>query len=139
MNFYFILQKNGTSEDIVTINTGENDTNMIGIIERINGKSKLDIWGTDECNRYKQFDCLLLYLPEIGIICSQALVIKFFRIDATQGFIFPPSKLDRKQTIYVYNNEICRKFPFTYEKDVKVCLIFRFTCICYVINIKYNL
>lgn len=49
--FGLLAPKNGTSSDVYTVNTGENDITKLGIIERENGKTKLGHWSTDDCNR----------------------------------------------------------------------------------------
>ncbi|GBP24862.1 Platelet glycoprotein 4 [Eumeta japonica] len=40
-------------------------------------------------------------------------------IDASDGSIFPTSMLDRKQTLYAFFPNLCRRLPFEYEKDVE--------------------
>ncbi|XP_077301234.1 scavenger receptor class B member 1-like isoform X2 [Arctopsyche grandis] len=90
--FGILVTKNGTEPDRFTINTGETDINMLGVIDRLNGKDKMDHWGTEECNR----------------------------VDATDGSLYPVSMLDRKQTLYVFNKDLCRRFPLTYVKDLEV-------------------
>lgn len=48
------------------------------------------------------------------------LITNIFRVDATDGSLYPVSMLDRKQTIYVFNKDLCRRFPLTYVKDLEV-------------------
>lgn len=45
-----LLQRNGTSEDVITVNTGKNDINKIGQIDNYNGQTKLTHWSTETCN-----------------------------------------------------------------------------------------
>lgn len=72
-NLNIFQKKNSTSEDRITINTGENDTNMIGVIDNINGKHKINVWGTDECNKYEIFIGLLLNIIQQFILTYQML------------------------------------------------------------------
>ncbi|XP_023946693.2 scavenger receptor class B member 1 [Bicyclus anynana] len=90
-NFGLLVTKNGTSSDIFTINTGERDINRMNIIEGFNGQKALSYWGSPECNS----------------------------IEASDGSIFPPSFLDRNQTLEVFFPNLCRRIPFIYVKDVE--------------------
>lgn len=47
----FCLQKNGTQRELVTIYTGENDSAKTGIVVNYDGRTSLNIWNTQECNR----------------------------------------------------------------------------------------
>uniref|UniRef100_A0A8D8MWG3 Lysosome membrane protein 2 n=1 Tax=Culex pipiens TaxID=7175 RepID=A0A8D8MWG3_CULPI len=86
----FLLQRNGTSTETFTIYSGENDLKQLAVIKEMDGKSKMEMWTTDECNR----------------------------VDGTDGSQFPPHLMDKKQTLYVFIKSLCRKFPLQYEKDV---------------------
>ncbi|XP_041971211.1 scavenger receptor class B member 1-like [Aricia agestis] len=91
-NFGLLVAKNGTSSDVFTINTGAADKDKMNILERFNGVTSLDMWGTAECNS----------------------------IYSTDGSIFPPSILDRNQSLYVFYANLCRRFPFHYTEDVEI-------------------
>lgn len=88
--FGILMTRNGTSAETFTIYSGENDLKQLAIIKDLNGKSSLDIWTTDECNR----------------------------VDGTDGSQFPPHLMDKRQTLYVFIKSLCRKFPLRYEKEV---------------------
>ncbi|XP_075988804.1 lysosome membrane protein 2-like [Anticarsia gemmatalis] len=90
--FGLLVTKNGTVSERFTINTGENDKDKMNIIEKVNGDSHLNFWGTPDCNS----------------------------IEASDGSIFPPSQLNRNSTLYVYYPNLCRRLPFNYEKDVEI-------------------
>ncbi|XP_039752187.1 scavenger receptor class B member 1-like [Pararge aegeria] len=91
-NFGLLVTKNGTSSDIFTINTGERDINRMNILEKFKGETTLPFWGSPECNS----------------------------IEASDGSIFPPSLLDRNQTLKVFFPNLCRRLPFNYVKDVEM-------------------
>ncbi|XP_034828145.1 scavenger receptor class B member 1-like [Maniola hyperantus] len=91
-NFGLLVTKNGTSSDVFTINTGEHDINRMNIIEEFNGHKALPYWGSPECNS----------------------------IEASDGSIFPPTFLDRNQTLKVFFPNLCRSIPFNYVKDVEM-------------------
>ncbi|XP_045508738.1 scavenger receptor class B member 1-like [Colias croceus] len=90
--FGLLVTKNGTVSDRLTINTGENDKDKMNILEKLNGDRQLKHWGSTECNR----------------------------IDASDGTIFPPSMLDKKDTLHVFYANLCRRLPFNYVKDVEI-------------------
>ncbi|XP_053682926.1 platelet glycoprotein 4-like isoform X3 [Sabethes cyaneus] len=83
-------KRNGTSAETFTIYSGETDLKQLAIIKGLDGKSSLDLWTTDECNR----------------------------VDGTDGSQFPPHLMDKRQTLYVFIKSLCRKFPLQYEKEV---------------------
>lgn len=88
--FGILMTRNGTSTETFTIFSGEKDLKQLAIIKEIDGKSKMEMWTTDECNR----------------------------VDGTDGSQFPPHLMDKRQTLYVFIKSLCRKFPLKYEKDV---------------------
>uniref|UniRef100_A0A1Q3G4P8 Putative plasma membrane glycoprotein cd36 n=1 Tax=Culex tarsalis TaxID=7177 RepID=A0A1Q3G4P8_CULTA len=88
--FGILMTRNGTSTETFTIYSGENDLKQLAVIKEMNGKSKMEMWTTDECNR----------------------------VDGTDGSQFPPHLMDKRQTLYVFIKSLCRKFPLQYEKDV---------------------
>uniref|UniRef100_A0A8D8KL16 Lysosome membrane protein 2 n=2 Tax=Culex pipiens TaxID=7175 RepID=A0A8D8KL16_CULPI len=88
--FGILMTRNGTSTETFTIYSGENDLKQLAVIKEMDGKSKMEMWTTDECNR----------------------------VDGTDGSQFPPHLMDKKQTLYVFIKSLCRKFPLQYEKDV---------------------
>jgi len=90
--FGILAARNGTSEDVVTINTGLTDFNKLGQIDQFNGENNLQHWSTDDCNR----------------------------IQGSDGTIFPPYSVRQKKPVYVYQKELCRRLPLVYDKDVKI-------------------
>ncbi|XP_055628151.1 lysosome membrane protein 2 isoform X2 [Toxorhynchites rutilus septentrionalis] len=88
--FGILMTRNGTSSETFTIYSGESDLRQLSIIKEMNGKSSMDMWTTDECNR----------------------------LDGTDGSQFPPHLMDKRQTLYVFIKSLCRKFPLRYEKEV---------------------
>lgn len=86
--------------DELTISTGADNINELGIVEEHNGKHKLDIWGTDECNN----------------------------VGGAVGIIFPPF-ISKNKPLDIYFKELCRKFPVTYRREVSAQGItgYRFT------------
>ncbi|XP_055537622.1 lysosome membrane protein 2 isoform X1 [Wyeomyia smithii] len=88
--FGILMTRNGTSAETFTIYSGEKDLKQLAIIKGLDGKSSLNLWTTDECNR----------------------------VDGTDGSQFPPHLMDKRQTLYVFIKSLCRKFPLRYEKEV---------------------
>ncbi|XP_058826599.1 lysosome membrane protein 2 [Topomyia yanbarensis] len=88
--FGILMTRNGTSAETFTIYSGEMDLKQLAVIKGLDGKSALDLWTTDECNR----------------------------VDGTDGSQFPPHLMDKRQTLYVFIKSLCRKFPLRYEKEV---------------------
>ncbi|XP_043475556.1 scavenger receptor class B member 1-like [Leptopilina heterotoma] len=86
--FGLLALKPGLSNDRFTINTGENDMDKLGIIERLNGMESREIWGDEECDK----------------------------ITGTDGSIFPPKLIrDPNATLHIYSKEICRTVPLKFH------------------------
>jgi scavenger receptor class B protein 1 len=83
----------GVREDVLTIDTGLNDINKLGIVDEVNGESSLKHWSTAECNNFN---------------------------DATDGTIFSPKKIRNKRPVQYYYKEMCRAIPLYFEKEVKI-------------------
>lgn len=90
--FGIITSRRGESSDKITIHSGVGNLNELGIITRYNGKEKLDVWKTEECNR----------------------------LDGSDGSQFPPTTLSRKSKLHVFHNDLCRRFPLVYKEDIEV-------------------
>ncbi|KAL2735886.1 lysosome membrane protein 2-like isoform X1 [Vespula squamosa] len=87
--FGVLVASNGVSKDRITINTGFNDMNYLGIIEKINGKSVQNIWGDEKCDK----------------------------IYGTDGSIFPPKWIDNYNTpLYIYVKELCKPLSFHFHE-----------------------
>lgn len=88
-------------KDLVTVFTGVNDITQFGIIDKYNGNSQLGHWSKPECNR----------------------------INGSDGSIFPPH-IQRTDMIHVYDKDLCRLLPLSFEKEVTTnnnVLGYRFT------------
>ncbi|XP_047368471.1 scavenger receptor class B member 1-like [Vespa velutina] len=91
--FGILVGYNGTSKDRITINTGSNDIDYLGIIENINGINIQNIWGDNRCDR----------------------------IYGTDGSIFPPKWIDNYSTpLYIYVKELCKPLSFHFREYGKV-------------------
>jgi hypothetical protein len=88
--FGFLVKKNGTMNDLMTMYTGKQDVNKLGVITRFNGEESLRHWSGEECNR----------------------------IDGTDGSMFPPHLVRRNATIHVFASDMCRRFPLDYTEDI---------------------
>ncbi|KAL4711221.1 hypothetical protein ACJJTC_019062 [Scirpophaga incertulas] len=89
--FGLLASKNDTLSERFTINTGELDMDKMNLIEKLDGESHLNVWGSADCNS----------------------------IEATDGSIFPPSQLDRKKVLHVFFPNLCRRLPYLYDKDIE--------------------
>lgn len=78
----FAFQKNGTSEDTLTVNTGADDITKYGLIDKWNGKSGFDFYTSDKCNS----------------------------IEASDGTIFPPY-ITKNSTLHIFDKDLCRRLP----------------------------
>ncbi|XP_012233622.1 scavenger receptor class B member 1 [Linepithema humile] len=91
--FGLLAIKKGIDKNRITVNTGSQDFDKLGIIEKINGKDNREIWGDERCDK----------------------------IGGTNGNMFPPYVVkNTSETIYVYSKEICRKLPFDFAEQVTV-------------------
>lgn len=90
--FGIISSRRGTSSDQITIHSGVGNLDELGIITRYNGQKALNVWKTEECNR----------------------------LDGSDGSQFPPTTLNRKSKLFVYNKDLCRRFPLIYKEDIEV-------------------
>ncbi|GLV36663.1 epithelial membrane protein [Carabus blaptoides fortunei] len=87
--FGLMYNKNGTSNDVVTVFTGAADITKFGLIDNVNGKSELPHWTNDECNS----------------------------IQGSDGSIFPPH-ITKNTTLYIYDKDLCRRLPLRFQKEV---------------------
>lgn len=88
--FGLMYKKNGTSKDNVTLFTGKGDITKFGLINNVNGISKLAHWTTDKCNSLMGSD----------------------------GSIFPPH-ITKNTTLYLYDKDLCRLLPLKFMKEVE--------------------
>jgi scavenger receptor class B, member 1 len=87
--FKFSYGKNSTSPDRVTMFTGVDDVTKYGIIDKYNGRSHMTGWLEERCNR----------------------------LNGSDGSIFPPH-IEKDDTIYIYDKDLCRLMPLVFEKEV---------------------
>ncbi|XP_049292752.1 scavenger receptor class B member 1 [Anopheles funestus] len=88
--FGMLMTRNGTSAENFTVFSGESSLQQLGIIKQLDGKPRLDLWHTDECDH----------------------------VGGTDGSQFPPHLMDRKQPLKVFIKSLCRKFPLAYDSEV---------------------
>ncbi|CAH1405820.1 unnamed protein product [Nezara viridula] len=85
-----LSQRAADTDDTITVLTGTNDIENIGIVSEINGEDRLYVWPEEECNR----------------------------IDGSDGAFFPRHTLNNNVTLYLFHNNMCRRMPFVYDKEV---------------------
>lgn len=44
----------------------------------------------------------------------------FYRIQGSDGTVFPPYIVRQKKPIYMYQKELCRRLPFVFDKEMKI-------------------
>ncbi|XP_058123242.1 scavenger receptor class B member 1-like [Anopheles ziemanni] len=88
--FGMLMSRNGTSAENFTIFSGESSLQDLAIIKQMDGKSRLDLWHTDECDL----------------------------VGGTDGTQFPPHLMEGRQTLQVFIKSLCRKFPLVYDSEV---------------------
>ncbi|XP_014612673.1 PREDICTED: sensory neuron membrane protein 2-like isoform X2 [Polistes canadensis] len=87
--FGILIQSHGVLKDRLMINTGIHDMDNLGIIQGINGKNILNIWGDEECDK----------------------------IAGTDGSMFPPKWIkNRNIPLHVYIKEFCKTFNFNFHE-----------------------
>uniref|UniRef100_A0A182MGT3 Scavenger receptor class B n=1 Tax=Anopheles culicifacies TaxID=139723 RepID=A0A182MGT3_9DIPT len=87
--FGMLMTRNGTSAENFTIFSGESSIRQLGVIKHLDGKARLDLWYTDECDH----------------------------VGGTDGSQFPPHLMDRKQMLKVFIKSLCRQFPLVYDSE----------------------
>nr|QDD67779.1 sensory neuron membrane protein [Galeruca daurica] len=80
--------RNATVGDTIKIMRGIKNNKDLGRVLEVNGKSHLDLWSSDECNRFK----------------------------GTDGWIIPPL-LNPEDGIHCYSPQLCRNIALDYMKD----------------------
>ncbi|ODM99400.1 Sensory neuron membrane protein 1, partial [Orchesella cincta] len=85
-DFGFFDDRNGTAEEIWTVGTGIRDKQNLGKIVSWNGKSSLDGWSDERCNKID---------------------------DSTDGTIFPPVA-DTSRILDVFHPDACRSLQMSY-------------------------
>jgi hypothetical protein len=88
--FGFFVNKNNSLEGVYEAKTGRNDVYQIGQVVSFQDKTELDFWSTEDCNA----------------------------IRGTDGTMFHPD-IQRNETLYIFNMNLCQSLPLVYQKDVK--------------------
>ncbi|GJQ75366.1 hypothetical protein Trydic_g23543 [Trypoxylus dichotomus] len=83
--------RNGTSPYVMTVHTGQRNMKNLGILSKINGFDTIGQWPA-ECDS----------------------------VAASDGSLFPPSLVRNKQDLDVYFPDLCRKFRYTFQKEVQI-------------------
>ncbi|KAJ8932387.1 hypothetical protein NQ314_014698 [Rhamnusium bicolor] len=91
--FGLLATKSGLQPNVLTMNTGRNDINKLGIIEKLNGKKQLEYWSTEECNRL---------------------------LSSSDGVVHPPKLVQQKQPLSFLMPNMCRSLPLVFDREVKV-------------------
>lgn len=86
------MQRNGTSEETFTVNSGVDDIRKLNVIDNFKGESHMNFWSSNECNR----------------------------VDGTDGSQFPPHLLDKHHKLDIFIKAFCRKFPMVYDSEVSL-------------------
>lgn len=88
--FGLLAFRSGVNEDRITMRTGVDDLENIGLIERVNGVQKIEVWGDEECDK----------------------------VYGSDGSMFPPHWVEHPNntTLDVYAKDVCRRIPFHFER-----------------------
>lgn len=88
--FGLLAFRSGVNEDRITMRTGVNDLEHIGLIEEVNGARSRNVWGDEECDK----------------------------VYGTDGSMFPPHWIERPEnaTLEIYAKDVCRRIPFRFER-----------------------
>ncbi|XP_050425596.1 scavenger receptor class B member 1 [Adelges cooleyi] len=89
--FGLLYGKNGTSKDNVTVFTGATDISLFASLDKFNGRTHLQHWTTDACNRMS---------------------------GGSDGSLFPPH-ITMNTTLHVFDKDMCRKLPLVFKKQVE--------------------
>ncbi|XP_050315561.1 uncharacterized protein LOC126750100 [Anthonomus grandis grandis] len=84
--------KQGVQPDVFTIHTGAFDFSKISQIQKYNGRSEFDFWGSDSCNN----------------------------IQASDGIIYPKDLVRTKKDIEFFMPQMCRKMPLKYVEETRI-------------------
>jgi len=88
--FGFFVNKNGSTTGLFEAMTGVGDLNNVGQVVSFDGKTELDWWASEECNR----------------------------IQGTDGSIFHP-EVQKNETLYIFNKDLCQSLPLEYQEDAR--------------------
>jgi len=86
--FGFFVNKNGSTSAVWEAMTGVNDVYNVGQVISFDGKTELDFWESEECNR----------------------------IHGTDGSIFHPD-VEKNETLFLFNKDLCQSLPLEYQEE----------------------
>uniref|UniRef100_A0A182YD62 Uncharacterized protein n=1 Tax=Anopheles stephensi TaxID=30069 RepID=A0A182YD62_ANOST len=86
-----ILARNGTLTEYATMHTGHTGMEKFGYFDKLNGLDHLPHWDGEPCRS----------------------------IQASEGSFFPPRDLTKKDTVYIYDKDLCRTLPLVYREPVE--------------------
>lgn len=90
--FGLLANRNGIAKDVTEIYTGKDDINKVGTIKSMAEKANYDHWLNEDCNN----------------------------VDAVEGVLFSPKQIHNKAPVELLYKDICRKMPYSFEKEIKI-------------------
>lgn len=85
-----LVGRNGTLTEHTSIHTGYSGMDKFGYLDRLNGLNHLPAWKEEPCTN----------------------------ITASEGSFFPPRDITKSDTVYIYDKDLCRILPLTYQEPV---------------------
>lgn len=87
-----LAPRRGVTKKSISVDSGTEDVTNVGQVYAVGERSKLDIWKTEECNQ----------------------------VTGSDGVIYGPSLVQKKEDIQVYLPSFCRSLPLVFDKETKV-------------------
>lgn len=87
-----LVWKQGIQPDVFTLNTGAHDITKLGQIEKFNGETHYDMWGSDSCNSIK----------------------------ASDGIMYPTDRVKAKKNLEFFVPQMCRKLPMEFVEETRI-------------------
>lgn len=87
-----LASRRGVTKRSMTVDSGTGDVTQVGQVYAVGNESQLKIWKTEECNQ----------------------------VTGSDGVIYGPSLVQRKEDIQVYLPSFCRSLPLVFDKEAKV-------------------
>uniref|UniRef100_A0A182NIC7 Scavenger receptor class B n=1 Tax=Anopheles dirus TaxID=7168 RepID=A0A182NIC7_9DIPT len=86
-----ITTRNGTLTEYATMHTGHTGMEKFGYFDKLNGLDHLPHWDGEPCRS----------------------------IQASEGSFFPPREVTGRDTVYIYDKDLCRTLPLVYREPVE--------------------